>query len=219
MKNIQIKSKKLLSFLNEYKDYCDELKDADIHEKYWEHMGPLIADENIHGVSKEYLDIALKNDNAEAFNWPNRDKLLALETIKFTPEYKEHTSKAMKLNRRFMAFMGLQYNALLAIYPPKGYIGWHHNGKATGLNVLFTYSEKGDGYFKYRDPKTKEIVTVNDKPGWQMKMGYYPSCESNDIDDLFWHCAYTEEYRYSVAFIVDDKNMKDSLKEIATNEN
>ena len=55
-------------------------------------------------------------------------------------------------------------NALCVMYPPGGFIGWHNNANASAYNLIFTWSETGDGYFKYIDGETKEEIVIKDKP-------------------------------------------------------
>jgi hypothetical protein len=90
-------------------------------------------------------------------------------------------------------------NALSAVYPANGYMSWHTNADASGYNVLLTWSETGNGFFKYQDPITKEIVTMPDKPGWNCKVGYFGGYREKD--KLFWHCCGTAELRITVAWI------------------
>ena len=37
--------------------------------------------------------------------------------------------------------------ALSAIYPPGGYLGWHTNADVPGRNIIFTWSKTGEGLF------------------------------------------------------------------------
>jgi len=85
------------------------------------------------------------------------------------------------------------------IYPPSGYMSWHTNSDDFGHNVLLTWSENGNGFFRYQDPITKKIVTMQDKPGWNCKVGYFG--KHTEPDKLFWHCCSTDELRISVAWI------------------
>ena len=89
--------------------------------------------------------------------------------------------------------------ALGVIYPANGYMSWHTNADASGYNVLLTWSENGNGFFRYQDPITKEIVTMQDKPGWNCKVGYFG--KHTETDKLVWHCCSTDELRISVAWI------------------
>ena len=85
------------------------------------------------------------------------------------------------------------------IYPASGYMSWHTNANDFGHNVLLTWSETGNGFFRYQDPITKEVVTMQDKPGWNCKVGYFG--KHTEPDKLFWHCCSTDELRISVAWI------------------
>ena len=42
-------------------------------------------------------------------------------------------------------------------------------------NLVFTWSETGDGQFQYMDTKTGETVVMKDRKGWQCKAGYFGS--------------------------------------------
>ena len=55
------------------------------------------------------------------------------------------------------------------MYPPGGYISWHNNANASAYNLIFTWSETGDGYFKYIDGETKEEIVIKDKPVGNVK--------------------------------------------------
>lgn len=92
-----------------------------------------------------------------------------------------------------------EVNALAAVYPANGYMSWHTNADAPGYNVLLTWSEKGNGFFRYQDPVTKEIITMQDKSGWNCKVGYFG--KHAETDKLFWHCCGTAELRITVAWI------------------
>ena len=92
---------------------------------------------------------------------------------------------------------------LSSIYPPEGFIGWHTNSNKPGYNVIFTFSETGKGFFRYKDPRTKEIVTIQDEPGWTAKAGYFGSTDN----DIFWHCAknYLEGPRLTCSYVFNSK--------------
>jgi hypothetical protein len=89
---------------------------------------------------------------------------------------------------KMTSLLAAQCNVLCAYYPADGYIGWHNNWNASGHNMVFTFSETGDGYFMYRDPVTHEIVKMQDEEKtWTCKAGYYGSPE--ETDKHFWHAA------------------------------
>ena len=94
--------------------------------------------------------------------------------------------------------LGATSSGLSLFYPPTGFVGWHTNHNNPTYQILFSWSETGDGYFRYEDPKTKEIVTLHDKPGWNVRVHYFGSL--SEPDDMLWHCAYTNCDRFSFAF-------------------
>tara|TARA_Y100000593_G_scaffold75007_1_gene138262 strand:- start:10693 stop:11217 length:525 start_codon:yes stop_codon:yes gene_type:complete len=75
-----------------------------------------------------------------------------------------------------------------------GYMGWHTNSDAPYERIYMVYSETGESWFKYKDPVTGEIVSVQDNKGWNLYRFKTPK------DELFWHCVYAECNRYSFGF-------------------
>lgn len=78
---------------------------------------------------------------------------------------------------------------LLHYYPPGGYIGWHTNENNSGYQFIFTWSEKGDGYFQYYDSTLERIINIPDKPGWQVRRYHFGDRDNNEV---LWHSAYTD---------------------------
>lgn len=107
------------------------------------------------------------------------------------------------LNDKMKTELGLQSSALSTLYPPGGFIGWHNNANASAFNLIFTWSEKGDGWFKYIDPKTlsttREVITVPDKRGWQLKAGHFGAYGSGDV---VYHAARTNCYRMTLSYVL-----------------
>lgn len=128
------------------------------------------------------------------------------------------TKKYREINEELSLILGSHSNALCAVYPPGGYISWHNNANATAYNVIFTWSENGDGYWKHVDPNTKEDVVVKDVPGWQCKSFYFGSYDEDD-SNLVYHMASTDCWRMTVSYIFDRHNRdwwEETLEEIAT---
>lgn len=95
--------------------------------------------------------------------------------------------------------LGLQISALSTLYPPGGFIGWHNNANAAAFNLIFTWSEKGDGWWKHIDPKTGEVVTIPDVQGWQLKAGQFGTYGS---DHVMYHAAQTNCYRITLGYML-----------------
>ena len=91
-------------------------------------------------------------------------------------------------------------------------MGWHHNANAAGNNILLSWSEKGEGFFRYQNPITREIVTIQDTPGWTCKVGYYGGW--SEKDKIIWHCASAEhEERFTLGYIIPHKGMWEDMYE------
>jgi hypothetical protein len=108
------------------------------------------------------------------------------------------------------SYIGSKSCAIKMYYPEGGYIDWHTNENAYGYNVLFTYSMTGDGAFIYQNPKTKEIVTLPDQKGWNMKIGLYDQHGGMPL----WHSAYTKCERLTWGYIVDQRSWDVLVSEI-----
>jgi len=94
--------------------------------------------------------------------------------------------------------LGAHTSALALMYPPEGFVGWHTNWNCASYQILFTWSETGDGYFRYVDPATDEIVTLEDQPGWNVRYHYFGS--KDEPNQVLWHSAYTNCDRFSFAY-------------------
>ena len=112
------------------------------------------------------------------------------------PKYKEDFDE---VNRDLKIELGLNCSTLSQLYPPKGFIDWHNNANASAYNLIFTWSEKGDGWFKYVDPKTQEVVTVQDEKGWNLKAGHFGTYGSGDV---VYHAASTNCYRMTLSYVL-----------------
>lgn len=100
--------------------------------------------------------------------------------------------------------------ALSTLYPPGGYIGWHHNGDIPGRNILFSWSEKGDGVFRLYNNKLNNFEEYPDSPGWNIKsLKFYSHLESAETG-YSWHAMRTNCFRLSFGFILTDELWNDS---------
>lgn len=111
-----------------------------------------------------------------------------------------HVQTLRKYDREIRTMLGSSDTALMMYYPPRGFIDWHTNSNAYGYNAIFTYSKTGDGAFLYQNPTTKEIVTMKDKVGWNMKLGVFDKKDGAPI----WHAAYTLCDRLTWSYIIPD---------------
>lgn len=153
-------------------------------------------------VSEEYLqevlDMGESHDGLPraAFSYPIKPDHYQGDD----PEYKKDFAS---INDQLRVELGLHSSALSQLYPPKGFIDWHNNANASSYNVIFTWSETGDGWFKWLDDKT--INTMPDKKGWSCKVGYFANYEESE--PVIYHCAYTNCWRITLSFTLGfDKN-------------
>lgn len=135
---------------------------------------------------------------------------LGIDLGQWQPPQPELRAALKLLDQELMAWQGSRNNAVKMLYPKGGYMGWHHNANASGLNILLSWSKEGKGYFSYQDPITKEIVRMNDTPGWTCKVGYYGKW--TELDKIYWHCANAEhEERFTLGYIIPHKGLWEDM--------
>jgi len=149
------------------------------------HMKGLAEKVNF-AVSDKYLDI-MKTENTGPPHMLRGYDLLSWENP--TPEWDKIIEQAKNIIDADCA--------IFAYYPEDGFIGWHDNSDAPGYTILFSHSEDGDGFYRYIDARSKLKHTIDDKPGWTCKTGYYGKYPMNTF-----HCAKTSKPRWSIAFII-----------------
>lgn len=207
MKFIPLKSAKLLKHLTTITDQLYEERLVKIIAKTKKRGDNLIT--NFHPCSDDYLFKAFEHKITD-FGFPRACLGMGMQNNQGDPYLGEVTVHIEKAVNNIMRYLGSPTNALTMAYPDKGFIGWHHNGNAPGFNILMTYSQDGDGYFKYYDYDSKSIVTMPDTKGWSVKVGYYPH-EVKEKEKVYWHCASTAKQRISVAFILNHRDMWENM--------
>ena len=116
------------------------------------------------------------------------------------------------INEELQVKLCTKHNALCAMYPPKGFISWHNNANASAYNLIFTWSETGDGYFKYIDGYTGDEIVIPDKKGWQCKAGYF-GAYNEEPEKLVYHTASTDSWRITVSYIFNREEISLGLQE------
>ena len=160
--------------------------------------------------SDEYLFRALTL-NLREYGYPRAAHGLPLREV-----YDDVAKPVRDQVSKIGMYLGTPFNALVMAYPDNGYIGWHHNGNAPGYNILMTYSQDGNGRFKCWNTDTKQIEVIEDKPGWQVKVGYYPS-DTKESDRVYWHEAETAKRRISIAWILNHREMWENMIDSISN--
>ena len=166
----------------------------------------------LHYTSDEYIEEKLKMGDKHS-GYPEEHFSQPLGKMAREDPDKWH-SIMYKLKKELPAFIGAHSNALFNYYPSKGYVGWHTNWNANAYQILFSWSETGESWFKYRDPETKEVVTVQDKPGWNCRHYYFG--HKSERDNHCWHAMYTECERITLAFkVVNGEGLHDVINPMA----
>lgn len=177
MKNIEINNSKLSDKLYEWSDYILDINPAKL----------IFTHGIVNGNDYEYVvtENCLNSFKEDKF-YPDDSFLFDFnytvdKTDDFIPYYHDFVWHLTNIDN----VVSSSERTLASIYPPDGFIGWHTNSNRPGYNIIFTFSETGNGFFRYKDPVSKEIITIQDKPGWTAKAGYF----GNSSKDIFWHCA------------------------------
>ena len=227
MQDIPVNNTELLGILDEYKNFL--LKDIPDFEKTFHLMASEQSRQRHFWSGQDHLDeILTQGTRHEGFP----DHVYGYElTIRKGQEFfrqnvhpsvrKDKLADIAWMNKQVMEWLGVKNTALTAFYPPGGFISWHNNANAAAYNLIFTWSETGDGQFEYVDPVTKEVVVMKDKPGWQCKAAYFG--HYGQPEKLFYHAAKTDCWRVTVSFTFDTSDLselfrEDLLEEISSDE-
>ena len=127
--------------------------------------------------------------------------------------------KSDELDDELCHLLGAKVCALKMFYPPGGYIQWHTNWDSPGYNAIFTFSEKGEGYWRHVEPagatevspQLEKLVHIDDPPGWHCKAGYFG--KKQEPDRVVWHSAYTREPRLTLSYLIYEKSLWENLVE------
>lgn len=176
------------------KDILDKL--TNISNSYKDHLSNLSETENEEyaktKTSEDYLSIVKEDKNHIGY------------PLDCNAEEKTYRDSAFWSLGKYVSCTSV---ALAMFYPCNGYIGWHTNENAAGHNLVFSYCQDEEGWFKYQDPKTKKIITLKNKLGWTAKFGYYGNTE----DTILWHCAYNKKPKITLAFLIRNKHIRDDV--------
>ena len=221
MKSVNVVNKDIVEILNEFKDLWKDnielmektvrldCKDA-VREEY---------------ISEEYRNQII-NMGTSHNGFPEKLKGYSLKLVgddRYNPKERADSNfffnkKYLELNSKLQILLGTNHNALCGVYPPGGFIAWHNNANAPAYNLIFTWSETGDGYWKHIDPITKEEVLVPDVPGWQCKAFYFGAYEDGP-ENLLYHMASTNCWRMTISYVFDRQHKDywlDVIEEIET---
>jgi len=205
MRNIPIKNSHFLKQIQKFEKFTGE--------EYLRYFEPSCRShgkkEQEHFTSIKYLKTIIKEKkNHDGFPASLKAYSLQHSTFRLNEELANHPviPKILDDVHEIITDLELEYNlknnALLAIYPPGGYIAWHNNANAAAYNLILTWSENGSGQFNYLDKRKNKIIQMNDSPGWQCKLGYFGAYNDPE-EELVYHCAKTDCWRITVSFVFD----------------
>jgi len=214
MKTIPIKNTEILGALNNFLWYYEN---KDIVKKTLRLNGK--AEDRQWFMSDAYRDEIIRQDTAHE-GYPDAghsyalkaDRMHHLEGRQTSPESAKLVERYSKYNQELCALLSTRNNALTQMYPPNGFISWHNNANASAYNIIFSWSETGDGCFKYVDGHTGKMVTMQDEKGWQCKAGYFGAYEEPWYKRVY-HAAETDCWRITVSYIFDRTDMSMGLQE------
>lgn len=211
MKWIDINNQEVLDMLYTYSNWffnTDMTPLAEIANHEGRHQGMTLET----ACGEEYLKEIVEKDG-EHIGYPERTISVDIASDDNVPS--EHKEKRLKLSNDLCAYFGARNQAVNVFYPANGYMGWHNNWNAHGYNILLSFSKEGNGFFRYLDPLTKEVVTMQDKPGWTCKVGYYG--RGREPDKVYYHCAGSYEPRITLGFVIPHEEMwQDMVDDIST---
>ena len=210
MKWININNTEVSEILNSYSDWFFEQDLSDL-DKISNHEGRHQCYDLEKACGEEHLKEIVDKDG-EHIGYP--EKTISVDIASEERVSSEHKKKCREMATELCSYLGARNQAVNVYYPAEGFMSWHNNWNASGYNILLSYSKEGNGFFRYRDPITKEIVTMQDKPGWTCKVGYF--CRGREPDKVFYHCAGSHEQRISLGFVIPHLEMwQDMIEDIS----
>ena len=218
MQDIPVKNRDLLKRLNRYRDFL--MNDLESFQKNYHLQCKQDASQRHYFVGERHLQDIMNQgrdhegfpDSVYGYELGVHRKNHIFHSDDATPLFRKESNAHLGwMNKEIMGWLGVRHTALTAFYPPGGFISWHNNANVPAYNLIFTWSETGDGEFNYVDPATKEIVTMEDKKGWQCKAAYFG--HYREPERLFYHAAKTDCWRITVSFTFDTSTLSEELRE------
>ncbi|MGI2904118.1 Nif11-like leader peptide family natural product precursor [Tolypothrix sp. VBCCA 56010] len=142
--------------------------------------------------------------------------LINLDVYVEHPLYEDYFRAKVKLLKLLEDYFATQVRFSGSLwYPPNSYRLWHTNETQPGWRMYlvdfdyFQAKDEGEAFFRYMNPKTKELVTLEEKP----KVVRFFKIEK-EPSKLFWHCIAntTNLNRWSFGFQIYSKWMEKLLQ-------
>jgi len=210
MKLVDIKNEEVLAIITEYSDWFfnQDLTDLDEISKHeGRHQGYTLET----GCGLDHLEEIVSKDG-QHIGYP--EKTISVDIASEDRVSSEHKKKCRDMATTLCSYLGARNQAVNVYYPAGGFMGWHNNWNASGYNIILSHSKEGNGFFRYRDPITKEIVNMKDSPGWTCKVGYFG--KGREPDKVVYHCAGSHEPRLTLGFVIPHLEMwQDMIADIS----
>lgn len=210
--NIVIRNQDFLDRLNSISDEFFSMENYE-DERYYAYHGEEAFDNGEYFCSDEALQEKLQNweehDGYPQEHWAQPISKMVQEDPEIWTPFRD------KVKHDFAREIGAHTSALLSYYPPGGFVGWHTNWNANAYQVLFTYSETGNSYFRYYDKQSGDIITLDEKPGWQCHHYYFGN--KDEDDHHCWHSAYAGCRRITLAYKFVGKGIANPQDAMARN--
>ena len=210
MKLVDIKNEEVLAIITEYRDWFfnQDLTDLDEISKHeGRHQGYTLET----GCGLDHLEEIVSKDG-QHIGYP--EKTISVDIASEERVSSEHKKKCRDMATTLCSYLGARNQAVNVYYPAGGFMGWHNNWNASGYNIILSHSKEGNGFFRYRDPITKEIVNMKDSPGWTCKVGYFG--KGREPDKVVYHCAGSHEPRLTLGFVIPHLEMwQDMIADIS----
>jgi len=196
-KEIQLNNRQIEKQLTDLKDEFFELREKyGAKEGESKELGEWQVDPEWY-CSEEYLWHIKEENGDNHIGFPETYYSINLPQLK-RERPDQWADYVYRVKNDMAVTLGAHTSALALMYPPGGFVGWHTNWNCPSYQILFTWSETGDGYFKFVDPATNEIVTLQDEPGWNVRYHYFGS--KKEPNHALWHSAYTDCDRFSFSY-------------------
>lgn len=88
----------------------------------------------------------------------------------------------------------------LRLFQAGTHMPWHTNSDVPGTRIYFVYNEEPGSAFKYRDPDTGRIETIEEPVGWSAKQFVIPE------QGFLWHAVFAAGIRLCVGLLVPEED-------------
>lgn len=158
-------------------------------------------------ISEKFLQDAIKRHNYSQDCYRPEFQIMH----DYSRMHEDRTEQEYTMIRNFKKDLssetGMFADPLAAYYPKGGGLSWHNNADVPGYNILFTYSQNGDGFFRYQ--RDNKIITIEDEKGWNLKFMYYGGI--SETEKICWHTCASYDDRMTFAFLADDLVCRDFM--------